>query len=206
MKAFRLILAAALAAFIGMTDNVTAQNRPPDSNRKMSENEIEIRRQRDEEMKKIEEETRKKMEERFPGKNYTSKMQNAFPDERGFRGRLMVMWQLTDYLNIDGKTADVFFPVYMDFLKNRDKLTDDQRRVSWHIIESIDNPSISPKDLQKDVDYLKKIEIDLKKTQDEFLKKSQRMLDSRQYIKLIVFDEKVKRDIFSRIRVAPFQP
>ena len=186
MRGLHVFSIVALTAFVWLSNPVAAQNE---------------RDSQPEGMRKRDEEIQKKMDERFPGKNYDDMMLKSFPDERGFRSRLMLMWRLVDYLNINEKTADAFFPVYMAYLKEHDRLTNEQRTVIKRLIDGIDTDKVPLKTLRGDVERLNKIENELRKSRETFLKKSESILDERQHIKLIIFEERIKEDIFRRLRV-----
>ena len=118
--------------------------------------------------------------------------------ERGFRSRLMFMWNLVDYLDLDENTAESFFPLFNEHTKNRDKLTKRHRELVTQIVDDIEDESVSLSELKDLVKELEEIDISLRKDREMFLKKTKGILDDRQYVKLVIFDDKLKKDLFTR--------
>ena len=120
--------------------------------------------------------------------------------KEGFPPKLMVMWSLVDYLNLNEETSAKFFPVYLGYINNRDKLLKEQRELIHTISDNVDNESIPIKNLEKDVEKLTQIGKSLNEDRNKFLEKAETILDERQNIKLIVFEDKLKYDLFDRFR------
>ena len=116
-----------------------------------------------------------------------------------YRVRVMIMWHLVDYLQIDEDTAKVFFPIYSDYMKKRNDLMDEQRRLTESVSASVEDESSDVKALRKNAERLETIESDLVKLRRDFLHASEDRLTPRQYVKLFVFDEKMKNDLLRRI-------
>ena len=117
------------------------------------------------------------------------------PDSNGRRGsksRLMVMYRLVDQLNLDEETATRFFPAYLEYVNSRDKLVKEHRELVHKIAEDADDESVSIKDLRENIAKLRKNETLMNGERNAFLGKSETILDERQYIKLIVFNDKLK--------------
>ncbi|HUT63751.1 MAG TPA: hypothetical protein VMZ04_07320, partial [Anaerolineae bacterium] len=128
-----------------------------------------------------------------PGEDFQGKKERLPP-------RLMVMWSLVDYLNLNEETSAKFFPAYLEYINNRDKLLKEQRELIHTISENVDNESIPIKNLKKDVEKLTQIGKSLNEDRNKFLGKAEKILDERQNIKLIVFEDKLKYDLFDRFR------
>jgi len=125
------------------------------------------------------------------------------PDSNGKRrskSRLMVMYRLVDQLNLDEETATKFFPAYLEYVNSRDKLVKEHRELIHRIAEDADDESVSIKDLRENIAKLRKNETLMNDERDAFLEKSETILDERQCIKLIVFNDKLKEDLFIRFR------
>ena len=121
-------------------------------------------------------------------------------ERNGFNSRLMIMWRLVDYLSLDEDTATLFFPLYREYMKTRESLMKDQRTLTKKIVKNADDESVPVKDLKKDLAKLLGNEKSLSDAQKNFYKKSEKILSDRQYIKLIIFNDKLKDDLFSRFR------
>ena len=128
-----------------------------------------------------------------PGEDFQGKKERLPP-------KLMVMWRLVDYLKLNEETSSKFFPVYLEYINNRDKLLKEQRELIHTISDNVDNESIPIKNLKKDVEKLTQIGKSLNEDRNKFLKKAETILDERQNIKLIVFEDKLKYDLFDRFR------
>ena len=128
-----------------------------------------------------------------PGEDFQGKKERLPP-------KLMVMWSLVDYLNLNDKTSSKFFPVYLEYINNRDKLLKEQRELIHTISDNVDNESITIKNLKKDVEKLTQIGKSLNEDRNKFLKKAETILDERQHVKLLIFDDKLKYDLFERYR------
>jgi len=121
-------------------------------------------------------------------------------ERNGFNSRLMIMWRLVDYLSLDEDTATLFFPLYREYMKTHESILKNQRALTKKISKDVENESVSVKDLKKDIEKLFKNEKALSDARDNFHKKSKKILSDRQYVKLIIFKDKLKEDLFSRFR------
>lgn len=121
-------------------------------------------------------------------------------ERNGFKSRLMIMWRLVDYLSLDEDTATRFFPLYREYMKTRESLMKDKRALTKKISKNADDESVPVKDLKKDIAKLFGNEKSLSDARKIFYKKSEKILSDRQYVKLIIFSDKLKEDLFSRFR------
>ncbi|MFC1691983.1 hypothetical protein ACFL1R_00585 [Candidatus Latescibacterota bacterium] len=116
------------------------------------------------------------------------------------KSRLMVIWRLVDHLDLDEDTGTKFFPIYLEYINTRNKLLGEQKELTESISEGADDESVPIKTLKENVVKLKKVEKSLRDERETLFKKSENILNERQHIKLIVFEDKLKRDLFSRFR------
>ena len=65
------------------------------------------------------------------------------PGERRFKSRLMIMWNLVDYLDLDEDTAASFFPIFNEHSQKRLKLTEQHRELVAQIISDVEVESVS---------------------------------------------------------------
>ena len=117
---------------------------------------------------------------------------------RGFKSRLMIMWNLVDYLNLDEDTAASFFPIFNEHTQKRDKLTKSHREIVNQIITEVEKEDISTGELTTLVDKLEDIAEQNHNERKEFLEKAKKILDDRQYVKMVIFNDKLKKDLFGR--------
>jgi len=118
----------------------------------------------------------------------------------GFKARLMVMYRLVDELDLDEDTATQFFPVYLAHINKRDKLMKEHRELTMKIAEDSENEAVTVATLKANVGKLRDFEKTIDSERDTFLAKAEKILEGRQYIKLIVFNDKLKEDLISRYR------
>jgi len=126
-------------------------------------------------------------------------------DRSGIKAKLLIMYRLVDHLNLNEDTATRFFPVYLTYVSKRDSLLKKRGELIRFIAEKADDESVSIKELENKVDELKKNERTLEEEHAAFLKKAEKILDERQYIKLVVFHDKLKSDLISQFRMERLQ-
>jgi len=119
---------------------------------------------------------------------------------RRVKSQVMIMYRLVDHLNLDEDTATEFFPIYFTYVKERDKLMDQHRELILKIAKDADDESTPIRDLENSVAELEKNEKSIESARDEFMKKAKSILDERQYIKLVVFNDKLKEDLIMQFR------
>ncbi|MCE5251811.1 hypothetical protein LLG96_16505 [bacterium] len=119
------------------------------------------------------------------------------PDDKGSKSRLMIMWNLVDYLGLDEATAAKFFPVFIEHNNARDKFFNEHRELAEQIIKDVDDESVSVKSLKESIAKLDQLDESIRAERDAFHKKTKAFLNERQYVKLVIFNDKLKRDLFS---------
>ena len=118
--------------------------------------------------------------------------------EHGYRSKLMIMWNLVDYLNLDEEAAADFFPIFNDYSQKREKLTETHRVLVEQIVDNVEKESFSVGELKNLVQKLEEADDSLRKEHAAFLEKAKKILNDRQYIKLVIFNDKLKKDLFNR--------
>ena len=118
----------------------------------------------------------------------------------GSRSRLMVMYKLIEYLDLDEDTETKFLSTHLEFTNKHDKFHNEHRELIKTIAEQADDETVTVRDLNKKVERLKFLEKSKEAEKEKFLKKSKKILNERQYIKLIVFNDKLKQDLIARFR------
>lgn len=112
----------------------------------------------------------------------------------------MIAWRLIKYLALNEDQSTKFLPVFIESNKIRIKLINERRKIVRATAKDIDDESVSIKDLQKQLAIIEKIDKEIMKEHENFLKKSNEILDERQYIKLKLFEDKLKDDLYQRFR------
>jgi len=116
------------------------------------------------------------------------------------RVQSFIMMKLVEYLDLDEEQSAKLFPMIRESNKIRGKLIKERMELIHRIGKEIDDESISIKDLRKQIKEIERIDEQLVKGHKDFLNKSEKILDERQYIKLILFDDRLKEDLFQRFR------
>ena len=112
----------------------------------------------------------------------------------------MIAWRLIKYLALNENQSTKFLPDFIESNKIRIKLINERRKIVHATAKDIDDESVSIKNLQKQLARIEKIDKEIMKEHENFLKKSKEILDERQYIKLKLFEDKLKNDLFQRFR------
>jgi hypothetical protein len=120
------------------------------------------------------------------------------PREHGNKTKFMIMWNLIDYLHLDDDTIAKLFPLLNEETQKREKLMDAHRKLAEQIIAGVDSESVSISELKSLVKKLDDINESLHRERMAFLEKAKKILDDRQYIKLVIFNDKLKKDLFNR--------
>ena len=94
-----------------------------------------------------------------------------------------IMMKLVEYLDLDEEQSARLFPLIRESNKIRSKLTKERMELINKIRKEIE-----------------RIDEQIVKGHKEFLNKSEKILDERQYIKLILFDDRLKEDLFKHFR------
>ena len=124
--------------------------------------------------------------------------------ERGHKTRQMIMWNLIEYLDLDEETAVVFFPIFKEHNKKRHELTRQHMEIVSKIVADVSDESVSLKNLKALVKKHEETADSIENERKAFLEKSRKILDYRQYVKLVVFNDKLKKDLFNRFSKRDF--
>lgn len=130
-------------------------------------------------------------------------MKGPFGEDKS-KGKVMIIWKLTKDLNLDETTASKFFPIFNSYSEKRDKLTEKQRDLIMKVSVDVDNESVPTGTLKTKIKEINDIENSLIKEKSDFFKKAESVLDERQFMKLQIFEERLKMDIFERIHARKF--
>ena len=112
----------------------------------------------------------------------------------------MIAWRLIKYLALDEDQSTKFLPVFVESNKVRIKLINERRKLVHATTKDLDDESASINNLQKQLARIETIDKEIAKEHESFLKKSKSILDDRQYIKLKLFEDKLKDDLYQRFR------
>ncbi|MBN1291975.1 MAG: hypothetical protein JXB48_09060 [Candidatus Latescibacteria bacterium] len=142
-----------------------------------------------------------------PSRNFIPPEEWGFkPGEHGNKSKLMIMWNLVDYLDMDEDTATNFFPIYNKHNEKRDELMKKHWELVNKIIDNVNNQSISVKELNNLINQLDKLNESIQEARESFLDDAKDVLNDRQFIKLVIFNDKLKKDLFNRYSSRTFSP
>ena len=115
----------------------------------------------------------------------------------------MKMWiynSLEKYLKLSGDTSRKFRPLFDEFSDSRGKLMHEQMELTRKITDAVDDESVPISQLKTLADRFKAVNRSLWQDREKFLKRSAVILNDRQMIKLLIFEEKMKSDLFRKFR------
>jgi len=112
----------------------------------------------------------------------------------------MVTWRLLGFLNLDREKGQKLFPILFEYNSARGKIVHDRRELYRKIGNSIDNQSVSNDVLLSMVKELEKGWKDEYDIHEKMLRDARKILDDRQYAKMIMFEEVLREDVLNQIR------
>ena len=115
------------------------------------------------------------------------------------RIRNMITGRLLEYLNLNEEKAKQFFPVWHEYNYARGRILRERWDLYKKIESSVDNKSVSNDELLSMVNDLAKSWMDEFKVRDEMQRKAREILDDRQYVKLIIFEDKLKEELLQQM-------
>lgn len=130
-------------------------------------------------------------------------IQSKRPDGPPPDNAKMRMWlfdNMVKYLKLNDAAAKRFQPIFIDYSEKRGKLMREHFEVTHKISDDVDNDSSPIADLQTLTKRYKAINRALWQEKDQFLKRSEDVLDARQMVKLTIYEDKMKEELFRRLR------
>jgi hypothetical protein len=103
------------------------------------------------------------------------------------------------FLKLDENTAAKFQPIFKEYGTIRGKLMREHNMLIRDIGKDVDNPSVTIRQLRDKAERLKQIDKSLSFEKEKYYQKAKRILNERQQIKLLIFEDKIKEDIFRRM-------
>jgi len=107
---------------------------------------------------------------------------------------------LKEYLKLDDATSKRFEPVFLEYFKSRGQLTKEQMTLMHRIYQDTDSGTVPVRDLQQLAQKYRAVNRSLWQARETFYRKSGEILNERQTVKLIIYEDKVKDDLFQRMR------
>lgn len=124
------------------------------------------------------------------------------PGEESAKMRMWIYTNLEKYLKLEEATSRKFQPLFNDYSDAREKLRKEHFELNRRIARDVEDESVPVADLKALSQRYKAIDRSLWQEREKFYKRSEKILDDRQMVKLIIFEDKVKEDLFRRFRGA----
>ena len=107
---------------------------------------------------------------------------------------------LAKYLKLSDPVSRKFKPIFEEYGESRGKLFKENSDIVHAIIEKVENDSVPVADLKTLAERYRAVNRSLWREREQFLRRASEMLDDRQMIKLTVYEEKMKDDLFRKFR------
>jgi len=126
---------------------------------------------------------------------------NSMFERRKEKLEKLKVWRMVDYLNLSSQQSEKFFPKYH---KYKEKLRNHHKNMESVILE-LDNKlrreeyDPDESDLNKYLNKLAQIRENRSKIKKEFLKNVDGILNTKQKMKLLIFEDKFKRQIMREL-------
>ncbi len=130
------------------------------------------------------------------------------PQERDFRGpkskkqmEMMIMWRLTEDLELTEEQAGVFFPKFKKHRDEMDQIEDELRKLGDDVRDKLDDEKeVSDKYLKNTLKKISELEQKKIASRRVFLENLSGTLTNEQILRLSVFERRFKREIKQRMR------
>jgi len=146
----------------------------------------------------------------FSGITMAQETRRPSPPGEGPRGqeheaqfREWVWTNLRNFLSLDDNTARRFKPVFQEYGAVRGKLMREHNGLIRSIDKDADNPAVPITEMRKRAARLLEVKKSLLFERDKYYQKAKSVLNERQQIKLLIYEDKVKEDIFRRLERRP---
>lgn len=106
---------------------------------------------------------------------------------------------LKTFLKLDDNTAARFQPIFKEYSAIRGKLMREHNQLIRSIDRDADNPAVPLKELRDHARRLAEVNKSLIIEREKYYQKAKGVLNELQQIKLLIFEDKVKEDIFRRM-------
>ena len=121
--------------------------------------------------------------------------------ERTKRVENMVIWRLSEDLNLTTQQAEKFFPRFRDHRKEMDKIKDEERKVYEGILEKSGmDDKVTSSDAKSIISTISKLQIKRIDLQANFITEMDGILDPGQMVKLAAFKHRLASDMRSEMQ------
>ncbi len=112
----------------------------------------------------------------------------------------MINWKLVEYLEINESASEKLFPLMKQYNEERHRLFVERRKVVDKLFDLSENKNITKEDVKSELRDLEKFHELMNKNRTNFYEKAETFLNDRQYIRLLIFEEKLKDDVMRQFR------
>ena len=121
--------------------------------------------------------------------------------KRTARVENMVIWRLSEDLNLTTQQAEKFFPRFRDHRKEMDKIKDEESKVYESILEKSGmDDKVTSSDAKKIINTISKLQIKRIDLQSNFITEMDGILDPGQMVKLAAFKHRLASDMRSEMQ------
>lgn len=119
----------------------------------------------------------------------------------GERMEMMMIWKLTDYLELNENQAEKLFPKIRNHRKEVEKLRKAEMEFWKPLKEKMaDGKELTKKDMDKVLKHLSSMEGEKSKARIEFVKSTSGFLNPTQQVKLLTFEGMMRNEAQKRIK------
>ncbi len=132
-----------------------------------------------------------------PGRGRPGDSYQTGPDKKT---RELFYSNLAKYLKLSETVSPRFKPLFEEYSESRGKLFKESMDLVHTIIGKVEDDSVPIAELKTLSERYKAVNRSLWREREQFLRRASEMLDERQMVKLIVYEEKMKDDLFKKFR------
>lgn len=118
--------------------------------------------------------------------------QDGIPKEKREKVRQLMVWKLTDRLNLTSEQSQKFFPTFNKYLDGNEKLFDERRNLI-HDIKTADN--LTDAQLTEKANRILKIDKERNENLIQLVSDSDKILSARQCAELVIFQTEFVKDL-----------
>lgn len=118
--------------------------------------------------------------------------QDGIPKEKREKVRQLMVWKLTDRLNLTSEQSQKFFPTFNKYLDDNEKLFDERRNLI-HDIKTADN--LTDAQLTEKANRILKIDKERNENLIQLVSDSDKILSARQCAELVIFQTEFVKDL-----------
>jgi len=111
----------------------------------------------------------------------------------------MRIWKMTQFLELSTEQSTKFFPIFNDFQSKREKFEEEQGEMMRRLGELVESEEEHESEIKRLMSGLVKNRERMVSRQDEFRREAGKVLSLKQQAKLIIFEERFRREMHRMI-------